>query len=56
MNKLMINMGVLFFCGIVSVSAQVQFTENNACQDDPSMAPPKFTETISPLDTLKNIS
>ena len=53
MNKLMINVGVLLFCGIVSLSAQVQFTENNACQDDLSLAPPKFTETTSPLDTLR---
>ena len=53
MNKLMINMGVLFFCGIVSASAQVQFAGNDVCQDDPSLAPPKFTEKVSPLDILR---
>lgn len=49
----MVSMGALFLCGMVSASMQMQFTENDACRDDVSLAPPHFADETSPLDTLR---
>lgn len=49
----MVSMGALFLCGMVSASMQMQFTENDACRDDVSLAPPHFADETSPLDSLR---
>ena len=53
MNKLITGIGILFLSGMVSASAQMQYVDNDACQDDLSLSTPKFTREASPLDTLR---
>lgn len=53
MNKLITGIGILFLSGMVSASAQMQYVDNDACQDDLSLSTPKFTREVSPLDTLR---
>ena len=49
MNKLITGIGILFLSGMVSASAQMQYVDNDACQDDLSLSTPKFTREASPL-------